>query len=45
MLFNIVSMLTYNHILGNIYNNVVVYIISYALHVLFVANINTYIHI
>jgi hypothetical protein len=44
MLFNIVSMLTYNYILGNIYNNVIVYIISYALHILFVANINTYIH-
>jgi hypothetical protein len=39
MLFNIVSMLTYNYILGNIYNNVLVYIISYALHVLFVAKI------
>jgi hypothetical protein len=45
MLFNIVYMLTYNYILGNIYNNVLVYIISYGLHVLFVANINTYIHI
>jgi hypothetical protein len=44
MLFNIVSMLSYNYILGNIYNNVIVYIISYALHVLFVANINTYIY-
>jgi hypothetical protein len=44
MLFDIV-MLTYNYILENIYNNVIVYIISYALHVLFVANINTYIHI
>jgi hypothetical protein len=44
MLFNIVSMLAYKYILGNIYNNVIVYIISYALHVSFVANINTYIY-
>jgi hypothetical protein len=44
MLFNIVLMLTYNYILRNIYDNVIVYIVSYALHVLFVANINTYMY-
>ena len=44
MLFNIVLILTYNYILRNIYDNVIVYIVSYALHVLFVANINTYMY-
>jgi hypothetical protein len=44
MLFNIVLMLTYNHILRNIYNNIIVYIISYVLHAPFVANINTYMY-
>jgi hypothetical protein len=44
MLFNIVLMLTYNYILRNIYDNVIVYIVFYALHVLFVANINTYMY-
>jgi hypothetical protein len=44
MLFNIVLMLTYNYILRNIHDNVIVYIVSYALHVLFVVNINTYMY-
>jgi hypothetical protein len=37
-------MLTYNYILRNIYDNVIVYIVSYALHAPFVANINTYMY-
>jgi hypothetical protein len=36
MLFTIVLILTYNDILKNIYNNVIVHIVSYALHILFV---------
>jgi hypothetical protein len=44
MLFNIVLMLTYNYVLRNIYDNVIIYIVSYALHAPFVANINTYMY-
>jgi hypothetical protein len=45
MLFSIVLILTYNDILINIYDNVIVYIVSYALHVPFVVNIYTYIYV
>jgi hypothetical protein len=36
MLFNVVLILTYNDILKNIYNNVIVHIVSYALYIPFV---------
>jgi hypothetical protein len=45
MLFNIVLILTYNDILKNIYDNVIVHIVSYALHIPFVVNIYTYMYV
>jgi hypothetical protein len=42
MLFNTVLILTYNYILRNIYDNVIV---SYALHAPFVVNIYTYMYV
>jgi hypothetical protein len=45
MLFNIVLILTYNDILINIYDNFIVHIVSYALHVPFVVNIYTYMYV
>jgi hypothetical protein len=45
MLSIIVLVLTYNYILRNIYDNVIVHIVSYALHVLFVVNIYTYMYV
>jgi hypothetical protein len=45
MLFSIVLILTYNDILINIYDNFIVHIVSYALHVPFVVNIYTYIYV
>jgi hypothetical protein len=45
MLFNIVLILTYNYILRNIYNNVIVHIVSYVLHASFVVNIYTYMYV
>jgi hypothetical protein len=45
MLFNIVLMLTYNYILRNIYDNIIVHIVSYALHAPFVVNIHTYMYV
>jgi hypothetical protein len=42
MLFNIILILTYNYILKNIYDNVIVHIVSYGLHASFVVNIYTY---
>jgi hypothetical protein len=45
MLFNIVLILTCNYILRNIYDNVIVYIVSYVLHATFVVNIYTYMHV
>jgi hypothetical protein len=45
MLFNIVSILTYNYILRNIYDNVIVHIVSYALHAPFVVNIYTFMYV
>jgi hypothetical protein len=45
MLFNIVFILTYNYILRNIYHNVIVHIVSYALHAPFVVNIYTFMYV
>jgi hypothetical protein len=45
MLFNIVLILTYDYVLRNIYNNVIVHIVSYALHAPFVVNIYTYMNV
>jgi hypothetical protein len=45
MLFNIVLILTYNFTLRNIYDNVIVHIVSYALHAPFVVNIHTYMYV
>jgi hypothetical protein len=45
MLFNIVFILTYNYILRNIYDNVIVHIVSYTLHAPFVVNYYTYMNI
>jgi hypothetical protein len=45
MLFNIVLILTYNYILRNIYNNVIVHIVSYVLHAPFVVNIYIYMYV
>jgi hypothetical protein len=45
MLFNIVLILTYNYILKNRYDNVIVHIVSYVLHAPFVVNIYTYMYV
>jgi hypothetical protein len=45
MLFNIVLILIYNYILRNIYDNVIVHIVSYALHASLVVNIYTYVYV
>jgi hypothetical protein len=45
MLFNIVLTLTYNYILRNIYNNVIVHIVSYVLHAPLVVNSYTYMYV
>jgi hypothetical protein len=45
MLFNIVLILIYNYILRNIYDNVIVHIVSYVLHASFVVNIYTYVYV
>jgi hypothetical protein len=45
MQFNIVLILIYDYILRNIYDNVIVHIVSYALHAPFVVNIYTYLYV
>jgi hypothetical protein len=45
MQFNIVLILIYNYTLRNIYDNVIVHIVSYALHAPFVVNIYTYMYV
>jgi hypothetical protein len=45
MLFNISLILTYNYILTNIYDNIIVHIVSYALHAPFIVNIYTYMYV
>jgi hypothetical protein len=45
MLFNISLILTYNYILRNIYDNIIVHIVSYALHAPFVVNMYTYMYV
>jgi hypothetical protein len=45
MQFNIILILIYDYILRNIYDNVIVHIVSYALHAPFVVNIYTYLYV
>jgi hypothetical protein len=45
MLFNIVLILTHKYILRKIYDNVIVHIVSYALHAPFVVIIYTYMYV